>query len=201
MNKSILLINADSDPINLFNSWFKEASISEINDPNAMNLSTISKDLIPSSRMVLLKDFSQNGFIFYTNLNSKKGESIIENPNVALNFHWKSLLRQVRIEGKAKKVLDEEADEYYESRSEDSKIGAWASNQSSELKSREDLEKKVKYYKKKFENKKIIRPSFWTGYRVEPDLIEFWHDMPFRLHDRLEYKKINNVWISKKLYP
>jgi len=201
MNKSIILINANSDPINLFNSWFKEASISEINDPNAMNLSTISKDLKPSSRMVLLKDFSQNGFIFYTNLNSKKGESIIKNPNVALNFHWKSLLRQVRIEGKAKKILDEEADEYYESRTEDSKIGAWASNQSSELKSREELEKKVKYYKKKFENKKIIRPSFWTGYRVKPDLIEFWHDMPFRLHDRLEYKKINNVWISKKLYP
>jgi len=201
MNKSIILINANSDPINLFNSWFKEASISEINDPNAMNLSTISKDLKPSSRMVLLKDFSQNGFIFYTNLNSKKGESIIKNPNVALNFHWKSLLRQVRIEGKAKKILDEEADEYYESRTENSKIGAWASNQSSELKSREELEKKVKYYKKKFENKKIIRPSFWTGYRVKPDLIEFWHDMPFRLHDRLEYKKINNVWISKKLYP
>ena len=201
MNKSILLINADSDPINLFNSWFNEASISEINDPNAMNLSTISKDLKPSSRMVLLKDFSQNGFIFYTNLNSKKSKSIIENPNVALNFHWKSLLRQVRIEGKAKKVSNEEADEYYESRAEDSKIGAWASKQSSELKSREDLEKKVKYYKKKFENKKIIQPSFWTGYRVEPDLIEFWHDMSFRLHDRLEYKKINNVWISKKLYP
>jgi len=201
MNKSIILINANSDPINLFNSWFKEASISEINDPNAMNLSTISKDLKPSSRMVLLKDFSLNGFIFYTNLNSKKSESIIKNPNVALNFHWKSLLRQVRIEGKAKKILDEEADEYYESRAEDSKIGAWASNQSSELKSREELEKKVKYYKKKFENKKIIRPSFWTGYRVKPDLIEFWHDMPFRLHDRLEYKKINNVWISKKLYP
>lgn len=201
MNKSILLINADSDPINLFNSWFNEASISEINDPNAMNLSTISKDLKPSSRMVLLKDFSQNGFIFYTNLNSKKSKSIIENPNVALNFHWKSLLRQVRIEGKAKKVSNEEADEYYESRAEDSKIGAWASNQSSELKSREELQKKVEYYKKKFENKKIIRPSFWTGYRVEPDLIEFWHDMSFRLHDRLEYKKINNVWISKKLYP
>ena len=201
MNKSILLINADSDPINLFNSWFNEASISEINDPNAMNLSTISKDLKPSSRMVLLKDFSQNGFIFYTNLNSKKGESIIKNPNVALNFHWKSLLRQVRIEGKAKKVLDDEADEYYESRAENSKISAWASNQSRELTSREELEIKIKYYKKEFENKKIKRPSFWSGYRVEPDLIEFWHDMPFRLHDRLEYKKINNVWISKKLYP
>ena len=201
MNKSISLINADSDPINLFNSWFKEASISEINDPNAMNLSTISKDLKPSSRMVLLKDFSLNGFIFYTNLNSKKSESITKNPNVALNFHWKSLLRQVRIEGKAKKVLDDEADEYYESRAENSKISAWASNQSRELTSREELEIKIKYYKKEFENKKIKRPSFWSGYRVEPDLIEFWHDMPFRLHDRLEYKKINNVWISKKLYP
>ena len=201
MNRNIPLINAESDPINLFNSWFKEASISEINDPNAMNLSTISKDLKPSSRMVLLKDFSQNGFTFYTNINSKKGESINENSNVALNFHWKSLLRQVRIEGKAKKVLDDEADEYYNSRAEDSKVGAWASNQSSELLSRDELEKKIKYYKKKFEKKKITRPPFWTGYRVEPDLIEFWQDMPFRLHDRLEYKKINNVWIAKKLYP
>ena len=201
MDRNIQLINAESDPINLFNSWFEEASISEINDPNAMNLSTISKDLKPSSRMVLLKDFSQNGFTFYTNLNSKKGESINENPNVAINFHWKSLQRQVRIEGKAQKILDDEADEYYNSRAEDSKIGAWASNQSSELLNREELEDKVKYYKKKFENKKITRPSFWTGYRVEPSLIEFWHDMPFRLHDRLEYKKINNVWISKRLYP
>ena len=201
MNKSILLINADSDPINLFNSWFKEASRSEVNDPNAMNLSTISKDLKPSSRMVLLKDFSLNGFIFYTNLNSKKSESIIKNPNVALNFHWKSLLRQVRIEGKAKKVLDDEADEYYESRAENSKISAWASNQSRELTSREELEIKIKYYKKEFENKKIKRPSFWSGYRVEPDLIEFWHDMPFRLHDRLEYKKINNAWVANRLYP
>jgi pyridoxamine 5'-phosphate oxidase len=201
MNRSMLLINAEPNPINLFKNWFEEASISELNDPNAMNLSTISKDLKPSSRMVLLKDFSQNGFTFYTNINSKKGESIIENPHVALNFHWKSLLRQVRIEGKAKNVLDDEADEYYNSRSEDSKIGAWASNQSSELSNREELKNRVKYYKKKFENKKIIRPSFWTGYRVEPNLIEFWHDMPFRLHDRLEYKKVNNVWISKKLYP
>ena len=201
MNRNVLLTNTESDPINLFKNWFEEATISELNEPNAMNLSTISKDLKPSSRMVLLKDFSQSGFTFYTNLNSKKGESIIENPNVALNFHWKSLQRQVRIEGKAKKVLADEADQYYNSRAEDSKIGAWASNQSSELSSRAELENKVKYYKKKFENKKITRPSFWTGYRVEPDLIEFWHDMPFRLHDRLEYKKIKNVWISKKLYP
>ena len=201
MNRNIPLINAESDPINLFNSWFKEASISEINDPNAMNLSTISKDLKPSSRMVLLKDFSQNGFTFYTNINSKKGESINENPNVALNFHWKSLQRQVRIEGKAKNVLDDEADVYYNSRAEDSKIGAWASNQSSVLSNREELENKVKYFKKKFENKKVTRPLFWTGYRVEPNLIEFWQDMPFRLHDRLEYKKIKNVWISKNLYP
>ena len=173
MNRNVLLTNAESDPINLFKNWFEEASISELNDPNAMNLSTISKDLKPSSRMVLLKDVSQNGFTFYTNHNSKKGKSINENPNVALNFHWKSLLRQVRIEGKAKKVLTDEADEYYNSRAEDSKIGAWASSQSSELSSREELENKIKYYKKKFENKKITRPSFWIGYRVEPDLIEF----------------------------
>jgi pyridoxamine 5'-phosphate oxidase len=201
MNRNVLLTNAESDPINLFKNWFEEASISELNDPNAMNLSTISKDLKPSSRMVLLKNFSQSGFIFYTNINSKKGESINENSNVALNFHWKSLLKQVRIEGKAQKVLDDEADEYYNSRAEDSKIGAWASNQSSKLLSREELENRVKYYKKKFQNKKITRPAFWTGYRVEPNLIEFWHDMPFRLHDRLEYKKINNAWVTNRLYP
>jgi pyridoxamine 5'-phosphate oxidase len=201
MNRNVLLTNAESDPINLFKNWFEEASISELNDPNAMNLSTISKDLKPSSRMVLLKNFSQSGFIFYTNINSKKGESINENSNVALNFHWKSLLKQVRIEGKAQKVLDDEADEYYNSRAEDSKIGAWASNQSSKLLSREELENRVKYYKKKFQNKKITRPAFWTGYRVEPNLIEFWHDMPFRLHDRLEYKKINNAWVANRLYP
>ena len=126
---------------------------------------------------------------------------MLDNPNVALNFHWKSLLKQVRIEGKILKVTDKEADDYFDSRHEESRIGAWASKQSSELKNRKILEENIFYYKEKFKNKKITRPPYWTGYRVEPDLIEFWQDMSFRLHDRLEYRKINKKWISKKLFP
>ena len=201
MNENLLLINNIIDPINLFRDWFEEALKKEINDPNAMNLSTITKDLKPSSRMVLLKSFDNNGFVFYTNINSKKGSSIITNPNVALNFHWKSMLKQIRIEGKAFQVTNKEADDYFDSRPEDSKIGAWASNQSSILSSRKKLNDKIRYYKKKFLNITIVRPPHWTGFRVEPELIEFWQDMPFRLHDRLEFKKINDKWYAKKLFP
>jgi len=201
MNEIFLSTTAIADPIDLFKNWFDQALQKEINDPNAMNLSTISKDFKPSSRMVLLKDFDHKGFVFYTNINSKKGESIIANPYVALNFHWKSLLRQIRIEGKAIQVTDKEADDYYNTRPEDSRIGAWASNQSSELANREKLIENIKYYKKKFKNIKIARPHYWTGFRVEPRLIEFWQHIPFRLHDRLEYNKINNNWILRKLFP
>ena len=201
MNENLLLLNNITDPINLFKDWFEEALQKEINDPNAMNLSTISKDLKPSSRMVLLKSFDNNGFVFYTNINSKKGTSIISNPNVALNFHWKSMLKQIRIEGKAHQVTNKEADDYFNSRPEDSKIAAWASNQSSVLFNREKLNENIKYYKKKFENITIIRPPHWTGFQVEPELIEFWQDIPFRLHDRLEFKKINDEWLAKKLFP
>ena len=201
MNENLLLLNNITDPINLFKDWFEEALQKEINDPNAMNLSTISKDLKPSSRMVLLKSFDNNGFVFYTNINSKKGTSIISNPNVALNFHWKSMLKQIRIEGKAHQVTNKEADDYFNSRPEDSKIATWASNQSSVLFNREKLNENIKYYKKKFENITIIRPPHWTGFQVEPELIEFWQDIPFRLHDRLEFKKINGEWFAKKLFP
>ena len=166
-----------------------------------MNLSTISPELKPSSRMVLLKDFDSDGFIFYTNISSKKGNSILNNPNVALNFHWKSLLRQIRIEGIAHQVSDKIADEYFNSRHNESKIGAWASKQSKELIDRNILEKRFSYYKDNFKDKEILRPTFWTGFRVEPSLMEFWQDMPFRLHDRLEFKMIDNKWISKKLFP
>ncbi len=201
MTENRPLLNPSSDPIKLFEEWFKEAVKKEINDPNAMNLSTISNDLKPSSRIVLLKDFDKRGFVFYSNIKSKKGISFLENPSVALNFHWKSLLRQVRIEGVVNQVTDKEADEYFDSRHKESRIGAWASNQSSELIDRKNLEESIYYYKNKFKDKKINRPSHWTGFRVEPNLIEFWQDMPYRLHDRLEYKKINKKWIVKKLYP
>ena len=201
MTEKIKLINAKEDPIILFKEWFEEAEQKEINDPNAMNLSTISESLIPSSRIVLLKSFDNNGFVFYTNVESKKGNSINFNSQVSLNFHWKSLLRQIRIEGIAKLVTNKEADEYFNSRPEESKIGAWASDQSSELKTREELIYKIKKYTEKYKKKIIPRPLYWTGFRVEPLLIEFWQDMPFRLHDRVEYKKNNNSWLIRRLYP
>ena len=201
MTENRILLNRTSNPFVLFKEWFDEASKNEINDPNAMNLSTISKDLKPSSRMVLLKNFDNEGFVFYTNVNSKKGSSILNNPNVALNFHWKSLLKQIRIEGVINRVNDNEADTYFNSRHQESRIGAWGSKQSSELFDRKNLEENINFYKLKFKNKKITRPPYWTGFRVLPNLIEFWQDMPFRLHDRLEFKKIDNKWVSKKLFP
>ena len=201
MNENKDLLDQSVDPLTLFSQWFAEASENEINDPNAMNLSTISDDLKPSSRMVLLKHYNQEGFVFYTNMNSRKGKSIKKIPHVSLNFHWKSLLRQIRIEGKVFQVSDQEADEYYNTRPEQSRIGAWASNQSEELKERKDLENNIEFYKNKFKEKNIKRPANWTGYRVKPSLIEFWQDMPFRLHDRLEFKKVKEKWIARKLYP
>jgi len=195
------LIQPKKDPFLLFKEWFEEATLKEQNDANAMNLSTISKDLKPSSRIVLLKSFDQDGFVFYTNLQSKKGISLLSNSNASLTFHWKSLLKQIRIEGRAHQVASKEADDYFNSRPMESKIGAWASNQSSELSDRQELIDKISLYKKKFQQNSISRPPYWIGFRVEPNLIEFWQDMPFRLHDRIEYKKTDNNWISKRLYP
>ncbi len=195
------LIQPKKDPFLLFEEWFEEAKLKEQNDPNAMNLSTISKDLKPSSRIVLLKSFDQDGFVFYTNLQSKKGISLLSNSNASLTFHWKSLLKQIRIEGRAHPVTSKEADDYFNSRPMESRIGSWASNQSSELSDRQELIDKISLYKKKFQQNSIRRPPYWTGFRVEPNLIEFWKDMPFRLHDRIEYKKFDNKWISRRLYP
>jgi pyridoxamine 5'-phosphate oxidase len=195
------LIQPKKDPFLLFEEWFEEAKLKEQNDPNAMNLSTISKDLKPSSRIVLLKSFDQDGFVFYTNLQSKKGISLLSNSNASLTFHWKSLLKQIRIEGRAHQVTSKEADDYFNGRPLESRIGAWASNQSSELSDRQELIDKISLYKKKFQQNSISRPPYWTGFRVEPNLIEFWKDMPFRLHDRIEYKKTDNKWISRRLYP
>ena len=201
MKEKKLIINSSNNPFSLFKEWFDEAQKNEINDANAMNLSTISKSNFPSSRMVLLKDFDDRGFVFYTNTKSKKGKDIINNPNVSLNFHWKSITKQVRIEGKAISVSDKEADEYFNSRPKESRIGAWSSNQSSKMNNREDLIEKYSFYKGKFKEDKIPRPDYWSGFRVAPRLIDFWQDMPFRLHDRLEFIKINNKWETKKLFP
>ena len=201
MNENKRLIDLNENPFDLFDKWFEEAKCHEINDPNAMSLATVGKNLCPSTRIVLLKSHSVSGFVFYTNLNSLKGISIKHNSNVALNFYWKSILKQVRVEGSAITVEDKAADEYFDSRPLDSRIGAWASNQSSELRSRKELENKVKEYKKKFNSEKIFRPSHWSGFRVVPELIEFWQDMPYRLHDRVQFVKSEKNWIGKRLYP
>ena len=192
----------EDNPLELFKYWFKEAEKSEINDPNAVALSTISKKGYPTTRMVLLKDFDNKGFVFYTNLSSDKSKAIINSPKISLCFHWKSLLRQVRILGLATKVSDKEADEYFNSRSYGSKIGAWASNQSSLLKKRENLFELVKNYKKKFPDQdKVPRPSFWSGWRLKPIEIEFWFNGEDRLHERLKYTKIKEGWKKILLNP
>tara|TARA_B100001175_G_scaffold289520_1_gene273331 strand:- start:95 stop:700 length:606 start_codon:yes stop_codon:yes gene_type:complete len=201
MQSNQKLINSDKKPIELFQEWFEEAKKSEINDPNAMNLATISSDGKPSSRIVLLKSYDDKGFVFYTNSNSKKGRAIQNNDSVALNFHWKTLQRQIRIEGNVSQISNSEADEYYNSRPLGSRIGAWASLQSEELDDRSTLTKRVEEFEKKFSDNYVPRPLHWNGYLVTPVLIEFWQDMPFRLHDRLEFRRQNDLWLTRKLYP
>ena len=189
------------NPIILFEQWFNLASEKEINDPNAMCLSTISNDS-PHSRMVLLKDFDDNGFVFYTNYESNKGKDIQSNPNVCLNFHWKSLLRQVRIEGQIEKVSSVTSDNYFNSRHYLSRVGAWASNQSSVLESRELLERKIEEIKLKYpEGSAFPRPDYWGGFIVKPLKIEFWQDMPHRIHKREIYELKNGSWNYYNLYP
>ena len=200
MLKNKDLIEVIKNPFNLFKKWYDLACKSEINDPNAMTLSTIFNDK-PSSRMVLLKSYDKLGFVFYTNSNSKKGKSIDINNNVALNFHWKSQNRQVRVEGKTIKVKNKVADLYFQSRPRESQIGAWSSSQSDKLSSRNELINNIEKFEKKFKGKDIPRPSFWNGYLVKPETIEFWQEMPFRIHDRVVYTNVNNSWDIKKLYP
>ncbi len=194
------LIDYKQNPFDLFNNWYDLACKTEINDPNAMTLSTILNNQ-PSSRVVLLKSHDEKGFVFYTNSNSKKGKSISENNNIALNFHWKTQNRQIRIEGKAKVVRSEVADSYFNSRPRDSQIGAWSSNQSEELITRSELIDNIKNFELKYEDQDIPRPPHWNGYIVKPQLIEFWQEMPFRIHDRVVYTLLNNKWEIKKLYP
>ena len=194
------LIDFTLNPFELFANWYDLAIETEINDPNAMTLSTISNNK-PSSRVVLLKSHDEKGFVFYTNSNSKKGKSISENNNIALNFHWKTQNRQIRIEGQAKIVRSEIADSYFNSRPRGSQIGAWSSNQSAELNARSELIDNIKKFEKKYEDQDIPRPSHWNGYLVKPQLIEFWQEMPFRIHDRVVYTLFNNKWKIKKLYP
>jgi len=191
------------DPIELFKVWMDEAKKTEPNDPNALSLATSNKNNIPSVRMVLLKEFNQNGFVFYTNLNSQKGNELKENPNAAMCFHWKSLLRQIRISGTITQVEDSVADQYYNSRGYDSRIGAWASKQSKELKNRNELANSIKKFKQKFDDKNNVpRPQHWSGWSLLPTRIEFWLDGDSRIHERLNYTidKSGN-WIKSLLSP
>jgi pyridoxamine 5'-phosphate oxidase len=189
-----------NDPIDLFEVWMNEAIKTEPNDPNAVALGTSDQNNSPSIRMVLLKDFNKDGFVFYTNLNSQKGKELKNNPRAAMCFHWKSLLRQVRINGEVQKVSKEVADEYYNTRGYESQVGAWASKQSSILNNRNELLNSIEEYKKKYNNKKEVpRPDHWSGWNLIPISIEFWLDGDNRIHERLKYTKDSSGNWNKSL--
>jgi pyridoxamine 5'-phosphate oxidase len=190
-----------SEPWDLFASWLKEASASEPNDPTAMALATAGEDGMPNVRVVLMKGADERGFVFYTNAESAKGRELAGNSQAALVFHWKSLRRQVRAKGTVTRVNDTEADAYFQSRPRDSRIGAWASQQSRPLESRFALEKAVALYAAKHAIGEVPRPPYWTGYRIAPISIEFWQDRPFRLHDRLVFTRAGEGWTTTRLYP
>ncbi len=190
------------DPLELFKIWMSEAQKNEINDPNALSLATSNKKNEPSVRMVLLKDFSKKGFVFYTNLNSPKSSNLKDNPKAAMCFHWKSLQRQIRIYGNINKVSDKEADMYFDSRPYESRIGAWASDQSKIMKSREEFLKKIEEFKKKYKDEKNLpRPKHWSGWCLNPQSIEFWLGDQYRIHERLKYNKVLSSWKKEILYP
>jgi pyridoxamine 5'-phosphate oxidase len=189
------------EPFGLFRAWMREAEASEPNDPNAMALATVDQDGLPNVRMVLLKGFDENGFVFYTNTESNKGRELLGQKKAALVLHWKSLRRQIRARGPVTLVSDEEADAYFQSRPRDSRIGAWASQQSRPLESRFALEKAVALNTAKFAVGEIPRPPHWTGFRIAPVSIEFWQDKPFRLHDRVVFSREDDGWRKVRLYP
>lgn len=194
---------AAEDPFALFDTWFEEAAQSEVNDPNAMALATVDGDGLPDVRMVLLKGADPAGFVFYTNTESAKGTELAANPKAAVVFHWKSLQRQVRVRGPVERVTDAEADAYFASRARDSRIGAWASQQSRPLESRFALEKAVAYHAARFAVGEVPRPPHWTGFRIRPVYMEFWQNGLFRLHDRVVFRRPEpeGDWSRQRLYP
>ena len=190
-----------TDPFTLFDAWFEEARASEPNEPEAMALATTGSDGQPSARMVLLKAHGPAGFTFYTHERSAKGEDLAENPRAALLFHWKSLRRQVRIEGTVERVAAAEADAYFATRARDSQLGAWASDQSRPLDSRDTFEHRFEEAQQRFEGRDVPRPPHWGGYRVMPERIEFWSDRPYRLHERRLFVRDGGGWRVGLLYP
>ena len=197
----ICFMNED-DPFIVFKQWMSEAEKNEINDPNAVALATVNESNQPDVRMVLLKEFNNNGFIFFTNLESKKGSDLKKIPKASMCFHWKSLLRQVRISGEISLISDKEADEYFNSRPYLSRIGAWSSNQSKPMETRDSFLNRIQKYKNKFSDQNNVpRPNHWSGFMLSPKRIEFWKDVEGRLHQRLEYLKELNSWKKNILYP
>jgi pyridoxamine 5'-phosphate oxidase len=191
------------EPLRLFAAWFEEASRSEPRDPTAMSLATVDDDGLPNVRMVLMKGFDERGFVFYTNVDSQKGRELDATHRGALMFHWKSLNRQVRLRGPVARVDDAEADIYFASRPRLAQIGAWASKQSAPLESRHAFERAIAWQTAKFALGAVPRPPYWTGYRLLPLIMEFWHDRPFRLHDRVEFRRdaLDQPWRKTRLYP
>ncbi len=196
-------INPKPDPVELFHAWLKEAEAVEVNEANAMSLATVDADGLPDVRMVLLKGADARGFVFFSNAQSNKGRALAAHPQAALNFHWKSLRRAVRVRGPAVQVSDEEADAYFATRAKDSQIGAWASAQSRPMEGRFVFEAEIAKYAAKYALTKVPRPPYWTGWRVTPLRIEFWRDRPFRLHDRLVYVRAHEdePWSTQRLFP
>jgi pyridoxamine 5'-phosphate oxidase len=192
-----------TDPFNLFAEWFEDAKKSEPNDPNAMALSTVDEEGLPNVRMVLMKDFDDKGFVFYTNFESQKGQEILATGKAAVVFHWKSLRRQVRVRGLTEQVTDTEADAYFKSRPRDSRIGAWASAQSRPITKTLEFETAIAMNTARFGIGDIPRPPHWSGIRIKPLSIEFWHDRPFRLHDRVVFRRGDpgGAWSKARLYP
>jgi pyridoxamine 5'-phosphate oxidase len=192
---------SEADPFELFNEWLREALAKEPGDANAMSLATVDADGMPDVRMVLLKEADHRGFVFYSNLQSAKGRQLAANPKAALLFHWKSLRRQVRIRGTVSPVSDEEADAYWDTRARPAQIGAWASDQSRPMQDRLALERRVVEVGLRFGLGKAPRPPHWSGFRVAPQVIEFWRDRPFRLHERLVFARAGEGWTTRRLFP
>ena len=190
-----------TDPIKLFLEWYELAKARELNDADAMAVATANSSGLPNVRILLLKGIDERGFVFYTNQESVKGGELGANPQAALNFHWKSIRRQVRVRGPVTPVSQEESDAYFASRSRGSRVGAWASNQSRPVGSREELAEFVSAKEAEFEGRDVPRPPHWGGYRVTPAYVEFWREQPYRLHDRLSFRRAGDAWEKQRLFP